>query len=92
MPDTENVELEVSRNQESEMNHSGRASNTLKDELVIGEISSGAEEKPFTISTESIRKHILVCGITRSGKSNTCFQLAEQLWEQGNGGRRVSPI
>jgi len=34
----------------------------------------------LTISLDDLTKHGLICGVTGSGKTNTCFNLLQQIW------------
>lgn len=53
------------------------------DNLLIGEIidrGSGTGNY-YGIGTEDLVKHGLIVGVTGSGKTNTCFNLLDQLWK-----------
>jgi hypothetical protein len=43
---------------------------------------TGNSSKVFHIDTNSLNKHTLICGVTGSGKTNTCFHLLQQLWQE----------
>jgi hypothetical protein len=36
----------------------------------------------LSVNTRLFTKHCLICGITGSGKTNTCFSLLEQMWNK----------
>src|SRR5258708_8616357 len=37
------------------------------------------------IPLKDLTKHALIVGVTGSGKTNTCFELLDQIWDGGNG-------
>ena len=53
-------------------------------DLILGtefDAASG-QTKELSFPTNSLKTHALVCGNTGAGKTNTCFNLLEQLWSQ----------
>lgn len=47
------------------------------DELVLGRLTNGGVA---TIRRDELVRHALIAGFTRSGKTNTCLNLLDQLW------------
>lgn len=47
---------------------------------VIDEV--GNTGKVFSTDINNLNKHALICGVTGSGKTNTCFHLLQQLWQE----------
>ncbi len=53
-------------------------------EIVIGNRRTGAKDgsRIFSVKSDSLTKHGLVCGVTGSGKTATCFSILKGLWQQ----------
>lgn len=49
------------------------------DELELGTYVNGGKA---TINRQALNRHGLIVGFTGSGKTNTCFYLLEQLWQE----------
>lgn len=55
--------------------------------VFVGEIQDrgAGTGNQFCVDTRELTKHALIVGVTGSGKTNTCFNLLEQVWKQGHG-------
>jgi hypothetical protein len=60
------------------------AKKSVKQTVAIKNVVNKGQniKEAFDIETSNLVKHALICGITGSGKTNTCFDLLEKLWQQ----------
>jgi len=60
------------------------AINQHQGKIRIGAVKDRGENTHNVLSVDNrlFTKHCLICGITGSGKTNTCFSLLEQLWNK----------
>lgn len=55
--------------------------------LTIGQVLDATEPtgNEYAIERADLAKHTLIAGVTGSGKTNTCFQLLDQVWQRSQG-------
>lgn len=55
-----------------------------KDSLALGVIMSGGTTTPrwYSVSKDSLSKHVFIAGVPGAGKTRTCFYLLSQLWRE----------
>ncbi|MBV9929100.1 MAG: ATP-binding protein [Acidobacteria bacterium] len=58
-----------------------------EDAVTVGEVVDRGRRtgNVFGIPRRDLTKHGLVVGVTGSGKTNTCFELLDQVWDGGRG-------
>ncbi|MEZ5549043.1 MAG: DUF87 domain-containing protein [Pseudomonadales bacterium] len=55
--------------------------------IAVGEVQDrgAGTGNQFYVDTCELTKHALIAGVTGSGKTNTCFNLLETIWNRGRG-------
>ena len=63
------------------------AGTTNQRTVQVGTVVDRGEQagNAVAITLSDFAKHTFVAGVTGSGKTNTCFSLLAQIWDQGNG-------
>lgn len=63
----------------------GLAANDDRQKVALGKIIDRGTviDSTLEIPVDDLTGHGLIVGVTRSGKTNTCFALLEHLWSQG---------
>lgn len=59
-----------------------RISKQAKIEPVWQIGNESVRKSPIQCSIDSLRNHAMICGNTSSGKTNTCFNLIEEVWKR----------
>lgn len=61
---------------------------TAAGTIRIGQVLDGTKDtgNPYLLDRRDLSKHALIVGVTGSGKTNTCFQILDQVWQRGKRG------
>lgn len=59
----------------------------IEQAITVGRVLDGRRDtgNVYAIERANLAKHVLIAGVTGSGKTNTCFHLLDQVWQRGNG-------